>query len=132
MDDKTNFRGKIEKETEHFVDLAKLPCNGKAADRIAQDGICILVNMNGYTKGARNEIFALKPAPLQVSGCSPLPTHSTSSSQHGFSCWYGRSMLCTSTVGLYASLFMMNSLVCITPTKMLLEFCVLDRSSDSV
>lgn len=22
--------------------------------------------MNGYTKGARNEIFALKPAPIQV------------------------------------------------------------------
>merc|ERR1711936_67311 len=25
-----------------------------------------LVNMNGYTKGARNEIFALRPAPIQV------------------------------------------------------------------
>lgn len=30
------------------------------------DGIHILVNMNGYTKGARNEIFALRPAPIQV------------------------------------------------------------------
>lgn len=26
----------------------------------------MLVNMNGYTKGARNEIFALRPAPIQV------------------------------------------------------------------
>ena len=25
-----------------------------------------MVNLNGYTKGARNEIFALKPAPIQV------------------------------------------------------------------
>jgi protein O-GlcNAc transferase len=41
-------------------------CNGKAADRIHSDRIHILVNMNGYTKGARNEIFALRPAPIQV------------------------------------------------------------------
>lgn len=45
----------------------QIPCNGKAADRIHQDGINILVNMNGYTKGARNELFALRPAPIQVS-----------------------------------------------------------------
>ena len=44
-----------------------MPCNGKAADRIHADGIHILINMNGYTRGARNEIFALKPAPIQVS-----------------------------------------------------------------
>ncbi|EPY77343.1 UDP-N-acetylglucosamine--peptide N-acetylglucosaminyltransferase subunit isoform 1 [Camelus ferus] len=52
-DDGTNFR-------------VKIPCNGKAADRIHQDGIHILVNMNGYTKGARNELFALRPAPIQA------------------------------------------------------------------
>ena len=45
---------------------SQIPDNGQAADRINQDGIHILVNMNGYTKGARNEIFALKPAPVQV------------------------------------------------------------------
>lgn len=55
-----------QKEAEHFVDLSQLPCNGKAADRIHADGVHILVNMNGYTKGARNEIFALRPAPIQV------------------------------------------------------------------
>lgn len=44
----------------------QIPCNGKAADRIHADGIHILVNMNGYTKGARNELFALRPAPVQV------------------------------------------------------------------
>ncbi len=33
---------------------------------INKDGIHILINLNGYTKGARNEIFALQPAPVQV------------------------------------------------------------------
>ncbi|XP_050090150.1 UDP-N-acetylglucosamine--peptide N-acetylglucosaminyltransferase 110 kDa subunit isoform X1 [Anopheles aquasalis] len=65
-DDGTTFRAKISREAEHFIDLSQLPCNGKAADRIHADGINILVNMNGYTKGARNEIFALRPAPVQV------------------------------------------------------------------
>ncbi len=87
-DDNTSFRRKIAEETEHFVDLSKvctltpdtrlamtdthahvliqIPDNVQAADRINQDGIHILVNMNGYTKGARNEMFALRPAPIQV------------------------------------------------------------------
>ncbi|XP_075229585.1 O-linked N-acetylglucosamine (GlcNAc) transferase sxc isoform X2 [Lycorma delicatula] len=65
-DDGTTFRAKIAREAEHFIDLSQIPCNGKAADRINSDGIHILVNMNGYTKGARNEIFALRPAPIQV------------------------------------------------------------------
>lgn len=65
-DDGTTFRSKIAREAEHFIDLSQIPCNGKAADRIYNDGIHILVNMNGYTKGARNEIFALRPAPIQV------------------------------------------------------------------
>lgn len=64
--DGTNFRQKLVKEAEHFVDLSEIPCNGQAADIIYKDGIHILVNMNGYTKGARNEIFALRPAPIQV------------------------------------------------------------------
>ncbi|KPU79158.1 uncharacterized protein Dana_GF27504 [Drosophila ananassae] len=65
-DDGTTFRYKISREAEHFIDLSQIPCNGKAADKIHSDGIHILVNMNGYTKGARNEIFALRPAPIQV------------------------------------------------------------------
>lgn len=66
VNDGTNFRSKLMAESEHFVDLSTIPCNGKAAEKIAQDGIHILINMNGYTKGARNEIFALRPAPIQV------------------------------------------------------------------
>jgi protein O-GlcNAc transferase len=65
-DDGTTFRQKVSREAEHFIDLSAVQCNGQAADRIHADGIHILVNMNGYTKGARNEIFALRPAPVQV------------------------------------------------------------------
>ncbi|CAH2103931.1 unnamed protein product [Euphydryas editha] len=66
VDDGTTFRSKIVKESEHFVDLTLIPCNVEAARRIYNDNINILVNMNGYTKGARNDIFALKPSPIQV------------------------------------------------------------------
>jgi len=65
-DDGTTFRQKVSREAEHFIDLSAIQCNGKAADRIYSDGIHVLVNMNGYTKGARNEIFALRPAPIQA------------------------------------------------------------------
>lgn len=65
-DDGTTFRAKIAKEAEHFIDLSSIICHGEAADRIYSDGIHILINLNGYTKGARNEIFALRPAPIQV------------------------------------------------------------------
>ncbi len=40
---------------------------GDAAQLIYNDEIHVLINLNGYTKGARNEIFALQPAPIQVS-----------------------------------------------------------------
>lgn len=65
-DDQTAFRAKIAAETEHFVDLSGEPDFAKAAEIIHRDGIHILINMNGYTKGARNEIFVLRPAPIQV------------------------------------------------------------------
>ncbi|GMS89216.1 hypothetical protein PENTCL1PPCAC_11391, partial [Pristionchus entomophagus] len=64
--DGTNFRQKLMDEAEHFTDLSTMLDNGKAAEKINEDGIHILINMNGYTKGARNEIFALRPAPIQV------------------------------------------------------------------
>lgn len=65
-DDGTMYRKKIEGESEHFTDLSFIPDAAEAADKIREDKIDILVNMNGYTKGARNEIFALQPAPIQA------------------------------------------------------------------
>ena len=38
----------------------------QAAAKIAEDGIDILVDLNGYTKDARTKIFALRPAPVIV------------------------------------------------------------------
>jgi len=64
--DQSVWRQKIESEVENFKDISQLQ-NGDAARLIQSDNIDILINLNGYTKGARNEIFALKPAPLQVS-----------------------------------------------------------------
>lgn len=51
---------------EHHKDLSKLKFID-AAKVINSDGIHILVDMSGYTKGAQTEIFALRPAPIQVS-----------------------------------------------------------------
>ena len=48
------------------MDLSSVPDNVAAADMIYADHIHVLVNLNGYTKGARTEIFALRPAPIQV------------------------------------------------------------------
>lgn len=66
QNDGTTFRSKILTDSENFVDLSTVSCHSEAAKIINNDGIHILINMNGYTKGARNEIFALKPAPIQV------------------------------------------------------------------
>jgi len=56
-----------------FVD-----CSGEAPDdtarRIRDDGIDILIDLNGYTTHARSEIFALRPAPVQISWLGYLGT----------------------------------------------------------
>ena len=62
--DGSEWRAKIEAEAEHFVDASSWAADAVAA-RLAADGIHIAVNLNGYTKGARNEIFPLRPAPVQ-------------------------------------------------------------------
>ncbi|GBG87941.1 hypothetical protein CBR_g46307 [Chara braunii] len=64
--DRSEWRERIQTEAEHFLDVSSLDA-AAIARRIQSDGIQILVNLNGYTKGARNEIFALQPAPIQVS-----------------------------------------------------------------
>ena len=63
--DQSAWRRKIEEEVEVFKDVSALS-NADVARLIHHDGVHVLVNLNGYTKGARNEIFALRPAPLQA------------------------------------------------------------------
>jgi predicted O-linked N-acetylglucosamine transferase (SPINDLY family) len=64
--DSTCYRQKIESETEHFLDVSQWS-NQQVVEQILADGIHLLVNLNGYTKGARNEIFAARPCPIQCS-----------------------------------------------------------------
>lgn len=64
--DGTPYRQKIERETEHFLDVSTWN-NQQIVDRLHNDGIHILINLNGYTKGARNEIMAARPCPVQCS-----------------------------------------------------------------
>jgi len=65
-DDGSDYRHAIERSTDQFIDLADVD-DGEAARRIAEDGVDILVDLNGHTTGARTAICALRPAPLQIS-----------------------------------------------------------------
>ncbi|KAL2924073.1 putative UDP-N-acetylglucosamine--peptide N-acetylglucosaminyltransferase SEC [Bienertia sinuspersici] len=64
--DGSEWRLRTQSEAEHFVDVSSMSSDA-IAKLINADKIQILVNLNGYTKGARNEIFAMQPAPVQVS-----------------------------------------------------------------
>lgn len=64
-DDQSPTRQRLVAAFEHFVDVAELS-HEAAARRIHDDGIDILVDLKGYTSGARPEIVALRPAPVQV------------------------------------------------------------------
>ena len=57
----------------HFTDCsAETPDD--TARRIRDDGIDILIDLNGYTTHARPEIFALRPAPVQINWLGYLGT----------------------------------------------------------
>ncbi|KAL1883008.1 hypothetical protein VTK73DRAFT_530 [Phialemonium thermophilum] len=64
--DKSVHRQQIEREAPVFRDVSTWTSD-RLINQIIADGIHILVNLNGYTRGARNEIFAARPAPIQMS-----------------------------------------------------------------
>ncbi|KAK6524396.1 hypothetical protein TWF281_011304 [Arthrobotrys megalospora] len=64
--DGSQHRKKIEREAPVFRDASVWSVE-RLVKQIQDDGIHILVNLNGFTRGARNEVFAAKPAPLQMS-----------------------------------------------------------------
>jgi predicted O-linked N-acetylglucosamine transferase (SPINDLY family) len=56
---------RVERAFEHFVDVAAEP-DERIAQRIRDDRIAVVFDLNGYTTHAREKVFALRPAPLQV------------------------------------------------------------------
>jgi predicted O-linked N-acetylglucosamine transferase (SPINDLY family) len=65
-DDGSDLRRAIASRADAFRDLSGLAYRA-AAEAIAGDGIDVLVDLGGYTDGARPEIMALRPAVVQVS-----------------------------------------------------------------
>ncbi|KAL8765791.1 MAG: hypothetical protein Q9209_007230 [Squamulea sp. 1 TL-2023] len=59
-------RQQIEREAPVFHDAASWPID-RLVDQIVTDKVHILINLNGYTRGAKNEVFAARPAPVQMS-----------------------------------------------------------------
>ncbi|CAN6615567.1 hypothetical protein TRVA0_006S01596 [Trichomonascus vanleenenianus] len=66
QDDGSEYRSKIQRESYKFRDVSSLSTQ-QIAEQISRDGCHILVNFNGYTRGARNELFAARLAPVQIS-----------------------------------------------------------------
>jgi predicted O-linked N-acetylglucosamine transferase (SPINDLY family) len=64
-DDGSELRKRLARACDRFVDITAASY-ADAARRIHADGIDILVDLMGYTKAARTEIVALRPAPVQV------------------------------------------------------------------
>lgn len=59
-------RQQIEREAPNFHDASSWSIE-RLVNQVVADGIHILVNLNGYTRGAKNEVFAARPAPIQMS-----------------------------------------------------------------
>ncbi|KAL8943125.1 MAG: hypothetical protein Q9216_001255 [Gyalolechia sp. 2 TL-2023] len=59
-------RQQIEREAPIFYDASFWSID-RLVKQIVDDKIHVLVNLNGYTRGAKNEVFAARPAPIQMS-----------------------------------------------------------------
>jgi len=70
-DDENPFQRRAKAAFEHYLDVSQESV-AAIARRIREDRIAILVDRNGYTLNAREGIFALRPAPLQIN-CIGFP-----------------------------------------------------------
>lgn len=64
-DDGSDWRRRVEADSDLFLDLAGLG-DRAAAQRLAEAGVNILVDMSVFTRHARPGIAALRPAPVQI------------------------------------------------------------------
>ncbi|KAI9894070.1 MAG: hypothetical protein M1814_004840 [Vezdaea aestivalis] len=64
--DNSVHRKQIEKESPVFHDASSWSAD-RLVKQILADEIHILINLNGYTRGARNEVFAARAVPIQMS-----------------------------------------------------------------
>ena len=71
--ERSALRTRIEAAFDRFVDCSGDPPD-QIARRIADDGIEVLIDLNGYTTHSKSELFALKPAPVQLSWLGYLGT----------------------------------------------------------
>lgn len=60
-----DMQNRLRAACEHFVDIAPLS-DGQAAERIAADRLDLLIDLKGFTKHARLDIGAMRPAPILV------------------------------------------------------------------
>ena len=60
------MRSRLREACEHFVDIAREP-DDIAARHIRNDNIDILIDLKGYTLGARTSLLARRLAPIQMS-----------------------------------------------------------------
>ncbi len=65
IDDGSEYRARLQAAFDRFVDV-RHETHRAIAERIARDGVDILVDLKGHTGEGRPEIFALRPAPVQV------------------------------------------------------------------
>ncbi|MBF0185528.1 MAG: tetratricopeptide repeat protein [Magnetococcales bacterium] len=72
-DDGREMRRRIMASADHFIDLRPLTHHA-SAQRIVDDGIHILIDLNGFTKHARLQVLAMHPAPLQLTWLGYLGT----------------------------------------------------------
>jgi len=61
-----NVTRRLQSNAEHWRSIAAMP-DEQAAQLVRRDGIDILIDLSGHTRGNRLTMFALKPAPIQTS-----------------------------------------------------------------
>ena len=64
-DDRSPARARFERAFDRFVDI-RAEASETTAQRIRDDRIGVLFDTGGYVLNARSEIFALRPAPIQI------------------------------------------------------------------